>query len=84
MANSTIIVCHGNLEEDYGKLVDEVWKTPIKTVGHLRYRIKNLPDDMPISASCQCDSFTEWDLNLIREESVVAFHLTMTPGAELI
>lgn len=67
------------------KIREEYKKNPIiKTVGHLRYKIENLPDDMPISASCQCDSFTEWDLNLIHEESCLAFHLTMTPGAELI
>lgn len=84
MANSTIIVCHANLEADYGKLVDEVWKSPIKTVGHLRYLINHFPDDMPLDVGCQCDSFSEWDLQLVNEGSCLGVYLTMTPGAELI
>lgn len=47
------------------------------TVGDLRNKIKDLPDNLPIDFGCQCDSFEAWELHIgaHQPEAILGFYL---------
>ncbi len=51
--------------------------TKIVTVGDVRNKIKDLPDNLPIDFGCQCDSFDIWELRIgpHYKEAILSFYL---------